>query len=72
MPNADLVFVETDPGMPEAVSLISALDCELRDRYPDLPIHGIEPVEFRYLESTSNSRSRCFEKGLILDGHNNR
>ena len=33
--------------MPEAASLISALDGDLRERYPGSPIHGIEPVEFR-------------------------
>ena len=47
MPNTSLVFVEMDPAMPEAANLISALDGDLRERYPGSPIHGIEPVEFR-------------------------
>ena len=47
MPNTHLVFVEMDPAMPEAANLISALDGDLRERYPGSPIHGIEPVEFR-------------------------
>lgn len=47
MPNTGLVFVEMDPAMPEAANLISALDGGLRERYPDSPIHGIEPIEFR-------------------------
>jgi putative acetyltransferase len=47
MPNTSLVFVEMDPAMPEAANLISALDDDLRERYPGSPIHGIEPVEFR-------------------------
>jgi putative acetyltransferase len=47
MPTTSLVFVEMDPAMPEATNLISALDDDLRERYPGSPIHGIEPVEFR-------------------------
>jgi putative acetyltransferase len=43
----ELAFVEMDPVMPEAATLISALDGDLRERYPGSPIHGIEPVEFR-------------------------
>jgi GNAT superfamily N-acetyltransferase len=41
------VFVEVDPSEPEARELISALDAELCKRYPNMPIHGIEPAEFR-------------------------
>jgi GNAT superfamily N-acetyltransferase len=40
--------VEVDPAVPEAASLISALDSDLNDRYPGMPIHGIEPVEVRH------------------------
>src|SRR5260370_231157 len=47
MPNTSLVFVEMDPAMPEAADLISALDGDLRERYPGSPIHGTEPIEFR-------------------------
>jgi GNAT superfamily N-acetyltransferase len=47
MSSANLTIVEADPALPEAASLISALDAELRERYPGLPIHGIDPLEFR-------------------------
>src|SRR6266446_2771809 len=47
MPNADLEFIEVDPATPEAATLISALDSDLRERYPGAPIHGIEPMGFR-------------------------
>jgi GNAT superfamily N-acetyltransferase len=40
-------IVEVDLSSPEAGRLVSALDTELRELYPDLTIHGIEPVEFR-------------------------
>lgn len=42
-----LVLAETDPEAPEGASLIAALDDHLRELYPGLPIHGIEPGEFR-------------------------
>ena len=47
MRTAGLVFVEVDAASPEAVSLISALDGELNERYPGMPIHGIDAVAFR-------------------------
>ena len=40
-------LAEADPAAPEAAELISALDADLRERYPGLPIHGIDPAEFR-------------------------
>jgi putative acetyltransferase len=42
-----LILGETDPEESEAASLIAALDDHLRELYPGMPIHGIEPVEFR-------------------------
>jgi GNAT superfamily N-acetyltransferase len=47
MPNTSLEFVEMDPAAPEAANLIAALDRDLSELYPGMPIHGIEPVEFR-------------------------
>ena len=42
-----LVFDEVDPTAPEAAELIEALDRDLGARYPGLPIHGIDPANFR-------------------------
>ncbi|MGO9260521.1 MAG: GNAT family N-acetyltransferase [Bryobacteraceae bacterium] len=47
MSSANLAIVEADPAAPEAASLISALDADLRERYPGMPIHGIDSAEFR-------------------------
>lgn len=47
MPKPALVLVETAPEAPEAASLIAALDDHLRELYPGMPIHGIDPVKFR-------------------------
>jgi putative acetyltransferase len=47
MPATHLVLVEADPAGPEGASLISALDRELRERYPGMSIHVIDPVGFR-------------------------
>jgi GNAT superfamily N-acetyltransferase len=47
MSPSDPMFVEVDPSAPEARELISALDAELCKRYPNMPIHGIEPAEFQ-------------------------
>jgi putative acetyltransferase len=42
-----LACVEADPCGPEATELMAALDEEILENYPDLPVHGIDPVEFR-------------------------
>jgi putative acetyltransferase len=47
MTDKTLVCVEADPCGPEATELMAALDQEVLEIYPDLPIHGIDPVEFR-------------------------
>jgi hypothetical protein len=47
MPNTSLEFVEMDPAAPEAANLIAALDRDLGELYPGMPIHGIDPVKFR-------------------------
>ena len=47
MAAAELAIVEVDPGTAAATSLISALDQELLERYPGMPIHGINALEFR-------------------------
>jgi putative acetyltransferase len=41
-----LEITSVDPAEPEAAELIAALDRELMDRYPGLPIHGIEAAGF--------------------------
>jgi hypothetical protein len=40
-------FVEVDPSDPEAVALIAALDADLLERYPGMPIFGIATTGFR-------------------------
>jgi putative acetyltransferase len=42
-----LVLAETDPKASEVATLIAALDDHLRELYPGMPIHGIEPEAFR-------------------------
>lgn len=38
---------QTDPAAPEARQLIAALDDDLNQRYPGMPVHGIDADEFR-------------------------
>lgn len=45
--SAELVFDQVDPAAPDAADLIAALDRDLQARYPGLPVHGIEAVNFR-------------------------
>jgi GNAT superfamily N-acetyltransferase len=47
MASSSFVIAEVDPMAPEAMDLISALDRDLGARYPGLPIHGIDPANFR-------------------------
>jgi putative acetyltransferase len=42
-----LVCAEADPCGPEAAELMAALDAEIMQLYPDLPVHGIDPAEFQ-------------------------
>jgi GNAT superfamily N-acetyltransferase len=42
-----LVIVEVDPATPEVAQLVALLDSDLLERYPGMPIHGIDPAEFR-------------------------
>jgi GNAT superfamily N-acetyltransferase len=41
------LFAEADPCCPEAAELMAALDEEILQLYPDLQVHGIDPLEFR-------------------------
>jgi GNAT superfamily N-acetyltransferase len=41
-----LEIATVDPTDPDAIELIEALDRDLHDRYPGLPIHGIEAEGF--------------------------
>ena len=41
------ICVEADAGSQEATALMTALDADLRERYPGAPIHGIDVEEFR-------------------------
>jgi putative acetyltransferase len=45
--SVDLEFLEVDPSEPEAVALIAALDADLLERYPGMPIFGIATAGFR-------------------------
>src|SRR5438270_4615077 len=47
MSDVNLIFIEMDPTTSAATNLICLLDTELRKRYPGMPIHGINPIEFR-------------------------
>jgi putative acetyltransferase len=42
-----LECAEADPRGLEAAELMTALDEEILEIYPDLPVHGIDPMEFR-------------------------
>jgi putative acetyltransferase len=47
MADKALVCAEADPCSPEAAELMTALDEEILELYPDLPVHGIDSLEFR-------------------------
>jgi GNAT superfamily N-acetyltransferase len=47
MAQAALEISEVDPASPEAADLISALDRDLRARYPGLQVNGIDVPSFR-------------------------
>jgi GNAT superfamily N-acetyltransferase len=42
-----LVILEADPATPEVASLVALLDADLLERYPGMPIQGIDPSQFR-------------------------
>ena len=46
MTDKTLICSEADPSGTEATELMTELDQEILGIYPDLPIHGINPVEF--------------------------
>jgi putative acetyltransferase len=43
---ANLQLDAVDPAEPDAATLIAALDRELLERYPGMPIHGIDAAGF--------------------------
>jgi len=44
--NNNLVVVEVDPATPEVAQLVAMLDADLLERYPGMPIHGIDAAQF--------------------------
>jgi putative acetyltransferase len=42
-----LIIAEADPAAPEVARLIAMLDDDLLERYPGMPIQGIDPSQFR-------------------------
>jgi putative acetyltransferase len=47
VPEAKLVVTQCDPATPDAASLMAMLDADLLERYPGMPIRGIDAEELR-------------------------
>jgi GNAT superfamily N-acetyltransferase len=45
--SGQLEFIDVDPSDPEAAALVAALDADLLERYPGIPIYGIVSAGFR-------------------------